>query len=130
MAKAPEYYGYNPPFFGGHQNVLSKQSGDRIIKNDLRQLLLTGIGERVMRPNWGTILAKSLFEPMTDDLLTRIRSNINGVIVEYEPRVSADVNVTFDPGRNMIRVSVNGVYTDNPRKRLEFEVDIPVPKQE
>ena len=80
MADPKRYFGYNPPFFGGHQNVLSKQSGDRIIKNDLQQLILTNLGERVMRPEWGGNINRILFEPMTFGIVSLLESSINNTI--------------------------------------------------
>lgn len=126
MADTPVYFGYNPPFFGGHQNILSKQSGDRLIKNDLRQLLLTAVGERVMRPQWGTILKHSVFETITEELLDAIRSNLVEMITLYEPRIEASVSVTAGADNNSINVIVVGRYTDNPRKLLEFELNLPL----
>lgn len=124
MPTVPTYFGYNPPFFGGHQNVLSRQSGDRIIKNDLRQLLLTSINERVMRPTWGTILHRAIFEPIDSQLLEDVRDNLNNVIAEWEPRVRASVEITTDPDEHVLTVIVTGVYTDQPRKRFDFELTI------
>lgn len=126
MAEAPIYFGYNPPFFGGHQNILSKQSGDRIVKNDLRQLILTSIGERVMRPKWGTIIKKLLFELITDELIQEAEANINEMIGLYEPRVSVHATVLPVPTNNLLRIVISGHYTDNPRRPLDFEVQIPL----
>ena len=124
------YKGYGPPFFGGHQNVLSQQSGDRLIKNDLLQLLMTSPGERVMRPTWGTILKQSVFEPMTARLMAAIQTNIAQQIAAYEPRVQVNVTVTVDPiNRNQLNVALVGTYTGQPNSTFIQEISLPLSSQ-
>jgi len=122
MAK---YFGYNPPFLGGQQNVLSRQSGDRIIKNDLLQLILTMPGERVMRPGWGTIVKRSLFENITPDLISNLTSNISSAIRRYEPRVKVKVDVTNMPDESKLRIKLTGYFTDEPGRTIDLETDLP-----
>lgn len=119
------YYGYNPPFFGGHQNVLSKQTGDRLIKNDLVQLILTSRGERVMRPFWGTVVRGSLFETMTESLLSTIEQNITDTIRTYEPRIKATAQAT-QGDNNTLNIKIVGVYTDQPNRTFEMELNLPL----
>lgn len=129
MANVPAivYFGYNPPFFGGHQNVLSKQSGERIIKNDLMQLIMTTPGERVMRPTWGTIVKQSLFEQMTPVVILSIRTNIAQAISTWEPRVKVNVTVRTSPDENTLLITLLGTYTNQPN--LVFEQEIALPRQ-
>jgi len=122
---AKEYYGYNPPFFGGHQNVLSRQAGDRIIKNDLLQLIMTNLGERVMRPTWGTILGATLFEQITEVNTVALEDNIEQAIIDYEPRVNVAVSVTADDDRNQLSVRVEGTFTNEPNNTFELELELP-----
>lgn len=121
------YFGYNPPFFGGHQNVLSRQANERIIKNDLLQLLMTSPGERVMRPTFGTILQKSLFEPMTSDLILQIQMSIDSAIATYETRIRASASITTDPDNNTLRIILAGNYTNQPNVEFLQEVDLQLP---
>lgn len=129
MAKAqgyPVYYGFNPPFFGGHQNVLSKQSGERIIKNDLMQLIMTSPGERVMRPDWGTVVKQSIFEQMTVATIRNITNNVNDAIRQFEPRIQVKVNVVSDPDNNLLKIILLGNYTNQPNLTFEQEIAIPL----
>lgn len=119
------YYGFNPPFFGGHQNVLSRQSGDRIIKNDLLQLLMTERGERVMRPNWGAGLRRLIFELPGDLIEVEVRNAVLQAITTYEPRISADVEIRHDSAQHLIYVRIIGVYTGQPNNTFELELNIP-----
>ena len=125
------YYGYNPPFFGGHQNVMSKQSGDRIIKNDILQLLLTMRGERVMRPTWGTIIKSSVMEGITDELKSDIVSDVVAALSRYEPRISATVTVdSREADENQLFVKVEGSFTNEPNHTFEIELDLPLQREE
>ena len=54
---------------------LSNTSIDKY-KSNLYTLIFTGIGERVMEPNFGTILKYTLFEPLTEDTHESIRRDI------------------------------------------------------
>lgn len=126
MANALVYYGYNPPFFGGHQNVMSRQSGDRLIKNDLIQLIMTMKGERVMRPTWGTNLHKQVFEQINGVMLEQISEDIREAILQFEPRVQVAVNATANEDENAVDITVQGFYTDRPNDTLEVELSIPL----
>jgi len=57
-----------------------------LVKLDLLNHLLTRRGERVMMPNFGTIIPDLLFEPMGDETEDQIRDAVTEVI-EYDPRV-------------------------------------------
>ncbi len=119
------YFGYNPPFFGGKQGVLSRQSGPKIVQNDVLQLLLTSVGERVMRPTFGTILKASLFEPMTDGLVQDIQTNIANQINIFEPRITVQVNVIRNDDKNMLQVVVQGFFTNDTSTPFLVEVELP-----
>ena len=121
------YYGYNPPFFGGHQNILSRQSGDRLIKNDLIQLILTSTGERVMRPTFGTFLKRSIMELGDPDFLVSLRENVQAAIDNYDTRVICAVNLNFDEEKKQINVKITGVFSDQPGVPINFDINIPVP---
>jgi len=81
-------YGFNPPFIGGQNTVLSRQEDAQLIKNDLLQLLLTIPGERAYRPSFGTTLRSSIMEPMDETTLNMLKNSISQAIREHDPRVS------------------------------------------
>lgn len=116
------YYGYNPPFLGGAQNVMSRQEDDRLIKNDILQLLLTVPGERVMRPDYGVNLRNFVFEQMVDRDLSQLRQEIIRAITEFEPRVDVEqvtINRLDDQNKIEIRVVVN--LKKDPKRQLTIE---------
>lgn len=122
---AKEYFGFNPPFFGGQQNIMSRQSGDRLIKNDLLQLILTTPGERVMRPNWGTNVRTALFQNIDDRLIADLKNSISTAISTYEPRVDVDVDIASNPDSNQLNIFVSGIFTNRPNDTFEMDVNLP-----
>jgi phage baseplate assembly protein W len=70
-----------------------------LIKQDLINHFYTRQGERLMNPQFGTIIWDLLFEPLTEQIKDLMLQNVNE-IVNYDPRVQAsDVIITsYDKG--------------------------------
>lgn len=116
------FYGFNMPFFGGPQKILSRQVDDKLIKNDILQLLLTVPGERVMRPDFGVHLRSFLFEQNTDSDLSILENEIAQAITEYEKRVTVEnVTVVSDTNKHGINVVVIVRMVKDPKKVLTIE---------
>ena len=108
------WFGMNAPFVGGNEKVLSRQVDEKLIRNDLLQLLLTAPGERMMRVTFGAGLRNFLFQPLTDDQISALRSNIIDTINTFERRVVAtDVKLITDPDNNLLTVKVYGYFNFN-----------------
>ena len=60
--------------------------GFELAKQDLQNAFLTKRGERVMRPEFGTIIFDLLFEPFDDDLSDAVEEDARRIISE-DPRV-------------------------------------------
>jgi len=60
------------------------------ITNQLKDLLLTRIGERVNQPTYGTNLLYVLFEPNLNEIKDDIRAYISGPISFWLPQVLVD----------------------------------------
>jgi phage baseplate assembly protein W len=60
------------------------------ITNQLKDLLLTRIGERVNQPTYGTNLLYVLFEPNLNEIKDDIRDYISGPISFWLPQVLVD----------------------------------------
>jgi len=65
-----------------------------LIKRDLLNHFAIRKGEKLMNPNFGSIIWNILFEPLTADVKALIVEDIQRVI-SYDPRVRAD-NVLVD----------------------------------
>jgi len=57
-------------------------------KSNLKNLLLTRKGERVMQPNFGTGLHSLLFEQMTDDFETKLQETITKNVNYWLPYIN------------------------------------------
>lgn len=65
-----------------------------LIKQDLLNHFHVRQTERLMNPEFGTIIWDILFEPLTEELKILITENVN-TIINYDPRIRADqVTVT------------------------------------
>lgn len=116
------FFGINPPWFGGAQNVLSRQEDERLIKNDILQLLMTVPGERVMRPNFGVPLRSFVFEPFNDNDLSVLESTIKSSIEAQDSRVLVSrVTIDRDDDRNGISIVVVATIVKNPTKEITVE---------
>ena len=95
-------------FFPGTLTTLS-QTGSNI-----RNLLLTNKGERVGQPEFGCGLFKVLFEPLSNDLISDVETNIAEAMAEWLPHVLVNkLNVEQD------KVEINQLNID-----LEFSLNI------
>ena len=81
------------------------------VRNNVKSLLLTEKGQRIMQPSLGINLKKYLFEPLDDNILISIENEILNTFKFWLPFVSiTNIKVTMgeesDIGRNKLDVSV------------------------
>ena len=84
-SKANKTYGVSWPVGSNNGEYFSKSSGYNLIKNNMIQLLLTGLGERVMLPNFGTNLKALLFENVNPLDVEDIKEQIVEAYNEFMP---------------------------------------------
>ena len=60
------------------------------VKSNIKNLILTRKGERLMHPTFGTDLYNTLFNQNTDDLESEIERSIDRAIQEWMPYISID----------------------------------------
>lgn len=87
-----------------------------LAKQDLFNHFHIRKGEKLMNPDFGTIIWSVLFEPFTEEIKTAIVADINA-IAKYDPRISIDsVEVTqFEYG---IQVSLSLTYIPTDQRNL------------
>ena len=97
-------------FFPGTSTTLS-QTGSNI-----RNLLLTNRGERVGQPTFGGDLLLTLFEPMSDQLITSVEERISEAMVEWLPHVTVNkLNVEQDESEpNQLNIELEFSLRMNP----------------
>jgi hypothetical protein len=93
-----------------------------LIKQDLINLFNIRRGERLMNPEFGTVIWDLLFEPLTDEVKYTITQNVNAII-NYDPRVSAsEVIVTaYDTGIQIQCMLVYRPYNIQQALQLRFD---------
>ena len=79
----------------GNELVLSSQGDD--IEEAIWLILSTGIGERVMRPEFGCGIHRYLFAPSNARTAGLVASAVREALTRWEPRIAIkSVNVTPD----------------------------------
>jgi hypothetical protein len=82
------------PFQRGASSFPAAATDDALIKGAIVQLLMTAVGERVMRPDLGSNVQSLIFENNSAVLGNLVRSEVQGVLAKFEPRVQVlDVQV-------------------------------------
>ncbi len=77
-----------------------------LVKRDLLNHFSIRKGEKLLQPNFGSIIWNMLFEPLTEET--------KAILVEDIKRI-----VNYDP-----RINVNGVIIDQLENGLQIQVDI------
>ena len=81
-------------------------------------------GEKLMNPNFGTIIWNTLFEPLTDEVRKIITDDVKK-IAAYDPRVSVD-NITITEKDFGIQIELDLTYSGNNQTSslvLKFDRD-------
>lgn len=79
-----------------------------LIKRDLMNHFRIRKGEKLMNPNFGSIIWNTLFEPMTEETKKIILDDVNAV-VKYDPRVSVD-EVLITEQQNGLQIQIELTY--------------------
>jgi Bacteriophage baseplate protein W len=121
-----------PPFLGtgwvfpirpNPAGSLGYVSGDDNVEQSLAILLQTALGERVMRPDFGTEAPRLVFAPGSEQFLHLLETTVRNAIINWEPRVDVQsLDAEADPV-DPARITVSIAYTirqTNTRKNLVF----------
>ena len=86
--------------------------------SNIKNLLLTAKGERIMQPNFGSRLRELLFEQYTEDLSSRIQEEIQEAISTWLPYINiASVNIIqSDEDPNTTSVDIDFSLNYEPDK--------------
>ncbi|MDX2246141.1 MAG: GPW/gp25 family protein [Bacteroidia bacterium] len=85
-----------PPTFDKATGGVKMLTGKDDIQSSIEIILTTGIGERVMRPDFGAGMEKLLFEPLDTTLQAYMKDVIQTAILLFESRVILD-DVRLEP---------------------------------
>ena len=78
-----------------------------LIKLDLLNHIFTRRGERVFMPRFGTIIPDLVFEPIDDETVETVESELR-LVIDFDPRVELlDLSVRLNPNTNTINASIS-----------------------
>ena len=105
-----------PISFEGGEGFHNTKTIAENTQQNLKNILLTSPGERVMDPGFGVGLRNYLFENQSNVLLGRLESAITDQVATYMPFVSIEHLVLDDSKSNLLQVtlrySIAGVASD------------------
>jgi phage baseplate assembly protein W len=115
--------GWSFPIVPGPTGALAWSEADANVEQSLRLLLLTRLGERVMRGDFGTRLGALVFAPGSQQNLRAIEAEVRSAIERLEPRAEVlDVTAEadrVDPTQITVALSYR-VRRSNTRDTLVF----------
>jgi phage baseplate assembly protein W len=115
--------GWRFPILPDETGGLGYVNGDDNVEQSLRILLLTDLGERVMRSDFGCRAPRLVFAPGSVQSLGLLETTIREAVRDWEPRIDLeDVRAEVDLD-DETRVTVNISYLvrrSNTRNNLVF----------
>lgn len=89
-------------------NRIAMSSAEDNIRESIRLILRTNIGERVMLPEFGTSAGDFLFSDSSAERVSALESNVREALERWEPRISdVEVNTVNNGGsRNMVELNI------------------------
>ena len=99
------------------------------VKNNIRNLVRTNKGERLMQPQLGLNLRNYLFEQFTDELVLSIQNDIIDVFKLWMPFVEIrDIQINMDEndsiGKNKMNINIVFNITRDPDTLESVQVEI------
>ena len=120
------YIGLALPIKTDDNNVfsLTKNSYDQV-RHNLRNLLLTNVGERVYQPEFGSRLRELCFEQLDDTLPQRIEDEVRRAVNFWLPYVNivSVETLTQEDKKSKIFVRVQFSTTLNSQTLQQIELD-------
>ena len=125
MAAPIVYNGIKFPFQKGGTSFPAAATDADLIRDSLMQLVLTMNGERIMRPEFGTNATAFVFENNDTVLSNLLRSEIQGVVAKFEPRIQL-TNIMVERRGTEIVLTISYIVLAT-RKTGAAAVAIPIP---
>ena len=93
-----------------------------LVKQDLINHFYIRKGEKLMNPDFGTIIWDILFEPFTEEVKRLITKDVEAII-NYDPRIAVN-GVIIDSTDQGIRIEVDATYLPfNINEKMTFDFD-------
>ena len=105
-----------------NRNKKFRVSDFELIKQDLYNHFQIRKGEKLMQPNFGSLVWNFLFEPLTEQTKTAITEDVKSV-VGYDPRTKVS-NVIVTQFEHGIQIEIELLYvTENLTDLVRFTFD-------
>ena len=120
------YIGLALPLKSYNNNVfqLTKSSYDQV-RHNLKNLLLTHIGERVYQPEFGSRLREICFEQLDDSLPVRVEDEVRRAVGFWLPYVNIESVETLTEEDNkskiFVRVTFSTPLNSEPLQQIELD---------
>ena len=128
MAGAFVGRGWRFPILPDASGALGYVEGEANVEQSLRITLLTELGQRVMRPDFGSKAPRLVFAPGSQQYLSLLETTVREAVRDWEPRVELEsVRAEIDPD-DQTRVTVTVAYKvrrTNTRQNLVFPFYLP-----
>ena len=115
--------GWRFPIIPDETGSLTYVAGDENVEQSLRILLLTEIGQRVMRSDFGCKAPRLVFSPGSIQYLRLLETTVRDAVRDWEPRIELeDVRAETDPTeeeRVIVSISYK-VRQTNTRNNIVF----------
>jgi uncharacterized protein len=115
--------GWRFPILPDRTGCLAYVEGDANVEQSVHILLMTALGERVMRSDFGTQTPRLVFSPGSLQYLKLIENTIRDAIRDWEPRIDLNnVLAEADPSDES-KITVSVTYTvrlTNTKTNLVF----------
>ena len=96
------------------RDVLSKK-GENAIKQSIKNLVMTRIGEKLFSPMIGSYVYNLLFDNIVPETTIALQTSIEDVINTYEPRANVNnVIVDADPDNNRYLITLIVSFVNSP----------------
>lgn len=96
---------------------IARITNENSIKQSIRNLVLTNLGERLFNPNIGGDISRMLFEPYTGFTADDLKKDIINTIKQNELRANdISVNVIANEDQNRFTVNIFFYIINNPNQ--------------
>ncbi|HMF57058.1 MAG TPA: GPW/gp25 family protein [Pyrinomonadaceae bacterium] len=115
--------GWRFPILPDETGGLGYVEGDTNVEQSLRILLLTDLGERVMRSDFGCRAPRMVFAPGSEQSLRLLETTVSEAVRDWEPRIDLEEVRAETDIEDETRVIVNISYLvrrTNTRNNLVF----------
>jgi phage baseplate assembly protein W len=115
--------GWKFPIMPDRTGSLGYAEGDANVEQSLHILLMTELGERVMRSDFGTQAPRLVFSPGSVQYLRLLENTVREAVRDWEPRIDLTQVLAEADVRDESKVNVSISYTvrrTNTRNNLVF----------